>query len=164
MKSRSLKSRVLAFLLVVCMVVGLTPVYAVSVETFNAGETKTVSIDPGETVAFQFTPSVTGSYTLYTSDDYGTYPVEFEIVGQSQDMWQQNGSRGMSGFDLQAGTTYTWKVWSDSGCVNVPLTLVKADAMTGLTLVQSAVTGFVGAVKTIEATITPNLGVDRMVI
>ena len=145
---------------------GITKTCVVTVkapETIKAGETKTVYIDPYSTAVFEFIPDENGTYTLYTSDDYETYWVDFQIDGVSSNMWQQNGHRGMSAFDLVAGTTYTWEVYTYSHHADVPLTLAKADTMTGLTLEQAAVTGFVGSEVTVNAVIAPNLGVDRTV-
>ena len=65
MKRRTLKSRLLAFLLVLCMVVGLTPVYAVSEGEIVAE----YFINPGMAdddgvVHVEFTPEEDGHYFL----------------------------------------------------------------------------------------------------
>ena len=132
-------------------------------ETFVAGETKNIYMDPYQTVIYEFTPTEDGSYTLYTLNDYEEYRVDFNIDGVIRAMWDQNGYRGLAAMDLKAGTTYTWEMWSYNRHVELPLTLAKAEPMTGLTLLQKEMTGFEGTEVTINAEITPALGVDRMV-
>ena len=68
MKRGTLKSRLLAFLLVLCMVAGLTPVYAVSegeTEAFVVNETKTITLAARESCSYTFTPDEDGTYIVY---------------------------------------------------------------------------------------------------
>ena len=107
MKSRSLKSRVLAFLLVVCMVVGLTPVYAVSVGTSVA----TLQVDGtnNSDVHVTFTPTENGHYflvnqpplpTLSACGDHGAVPTSFDF--DDDEGWGYV-------YELTAGQTYCFR-------------------------------------------------------
>lgn len=130
-------------------------------ETISVGETKSVTLTGGDAVAYAFTPAQSWTYTLYVPSDYGTYPAEFHI-NTEYDMWEAGDYRGASAFDLVAGETYFWTIGAIWDMTDCPVTLVKADALTGLTL-EAELTGYVGNVYTVNATVTPDLGVDRTV-
>ena len=130
-------------------------------ETILENETKTVSLRGGESVTYSFTPNTPGTYTMYVPSNYENYPAEFHVEGVAWDMWQANDRRGAAAFNLQAGQIYSWTVSANWDMTNCPVTLVKADAMTGLTMQETEKTTYVGSEVTIEAIHTPVYGVDR---
>lgn len=107
MKRRTLKSRLLAFLLVLCMVVGLTPVYAVSEgEIVQTYELHSSMADDQGMVHVEFTPEEDGHYFLvicpefdaFMSCGHGAEPVD--SFGFDDDYgWG-------SVYELKAGQTY----------------------------------------------------------
>jgi len=133
-------------------------------ETISVNETKTVSLQGGERIVYSFTPTQSGTYTMYVPSDYEQYPAEFHVEGAPYAMWQAEDRRGASAFNLQAGQTYVWEVSANWDMTDCPITMVKADAMTGLAMAEQEITAFVGAERTIEVVHTPVFGMDREIV
>lgn len=108
MKRRTLKSRLLAFLLVLCMVVGLTPVYAVSdgeYETLELDVPKLVAVEAGETVTYKFIPEETGEYVVLGWYEMGS-PRELVVEGPNASCKEMKNSAYRC--SLTAGEEYTF--------------------------------------------------------
>ena len=108
MKRRTLKSRLLAFLLVLCMVVGLTPVYAVSdgeYETLELDVPKLVAVEAGETVTYKFIPEETGEYVVLGWYEMGS-PRELIVEGPNASCKEMKNSAYRC--SLTAGEEYTF--------------------------------------------------------
>ena len=127
MKSRSLKSRVLAFLLVVCMVVGLTPVYAVSVGTSVA----TLQVDGtnNSDVHVTFTPTENGHYFLVNHPDFPTLGACADHGPMPASSFDFDDDEGWGFvYELTAGQTYCFKVQTaDAFDVNIKQVSVAQD-------------------------------------
>ena len=107
MKRRTLKSRLLAFLLVLCMVVGLTPVYAVSegeivAEYFIYPD----MADDDGMVHVEFTPEEDGHYFLAISPQFDSF-MSCSHGAEPVDSFPFDDDYGYgSVYELKAGQTY----------------------------------------------------------
>ncbi len=108
-----LKTRILAMLLLVAMVVGLFPSQAKAAEplVFPMGEGVEVTIDEDGMTEYTFIPEESGRYTIYTinSTSYGAI---YAYISASSSVLYWNSMQGMDRYagstaDLEAGTEYT---------------------------------------------------------
>ena len=73
-----MKNRILSMVLVLCLIMTLVPVTTFAAEAVTEGNTVSVTIQPGETIAYEFTPGNAGYYHLYTE---GTTKTDDGLVG-----------------------------------------------------------------------------------
>lgn len=163
MKRGTLKSRLLAFLLVLCMVAGLTPVYAVTegdFEAFAVNETKTVALEPGEVVEYTFTPDEDGNYVLYQPVGENGIEIWMNVNYQVCNSWIGDEHYICVAYDLTAGETYQIELhhpsWYETGTV-MDVTLIKATETEGIFIAGDNY-AMVGESKNFSVRYTPEFG------
>ena len=132
MKRRTLKSRLLAFLLVLCMVAGLTPVYAVTegdFEAFVVNETKVVTLEGGASCSYTFTPDEDGTYILYRPNNAWYFDLSINSSDWMVNDWRWNSATatGIIYYNMKTGSQYEIKLqnWS-SAAQTADISLIKA--------------------------------------
>ena len=162
MKRRTMKSRLLAFLLVLCMIVGLTPVYAVdegNLEAFVVNETKTITLGAGESCSYTFTPDEDGTYILYCPISKVFW---FVINGSVLTYgWNSTNTAGVICFGMKAGQQYEIQVGNGSGLDTVDtadVTLIKATRTEGITITEESPIYLPGSIVIFGLEFTPEFG------
>lgn len=100
-----------------------------AVEAIEPGENKTLTLGPGGSVDFSFTPAVSGTYVFHMHNgeprwDGETYYAEeftMSVVGAASD-WVTNGTYYGRRFTAEAGTAYTLRVTNDWTTVPISIT------------------------------------------
>ena len=150
---------------------GLTATCEVTVknmETIAVGETKPISLVPGENLRFEFTPAESGRYIAYrhSSDNFG---MEFmrasgEWVPATQ-WFDKDMSFWGNAADMTAGETYIISVynWNDRDTVNSALNLVKAEPVDSISFEKDNYTFYVGGSQDIHLSIEPYFGCEEVV-
>lgn len=165
MKRRTLKSRLLAFLLVLCMVVGLTPVYAVGEgeqETIELDVIKMVTLNSGETVAYTFVPAESGNYIVHHTNEVGWLDIwldgnhngDCELITETR--------TGRVYYDLVAGENYILEVtcpeWAEK-MDSAEIVLTKSAETEGFTI-EGRTKGIVDSNLDCRLQFTPEFGVS----
>jgi len=166
MKYRSAKARFLAMLLVMAMVVGFFPAKTQAAEgSFVLGEGKTITLEPGETVSYMFTPEEAGKYAIYSVE--GNRNIDFTVdtmhAGSTVLLQGDAGCYGKI-IELKEGyeylivfNSYVGQTASDTFYIN------KVAAATALEM-PSECTMYVDSSKRISVDVDPFLGYGNGIV
>lgn len=168
MKYRSIRSKLLAMLLVMAMVVGFFPAKAQAAEeSLSLGEGRVVTLNPGETTTLTFTPEESGQYAFYREGWDSDINTNLEII-PVVDHWEtQMDGKTYHGdrLELVAGTEYRFELTAWDECPD-PQTdeyfIGKLEDMTSIALPDTAEV-WVDEWKTVEMMINSLMAFDENV-
>lgn len=132
-------------------------------EPFALDETKTITLNPGESAVYAFTPQESGNYILYQANhDVG---FDFGMENAEGAGWRSDSANGNAYYNLVAGESYPIFVnnfWFDEAITN-DITLVKCTATESFTICGDLSGGYMDEVKYFQVYYTPEFGASDRV-